>query len=173
VTMKQKVEMVSYVVILGGSMILGLIGRPVEMGLAIVAGAIVLSFANLEKFSRIKGAGFEADLRLMEQIAGIVENEIEPDVSGESKQVVPNSKMVDQNARLVINALRHHEYTWRYISGLKKDTRLSTEAINKSIEWLIQNNFARQSLGSHGTMWCLTEDGRYLHTVIAFEDVKA
>lgn len=41
----------------------GFLKMPTEMGLAIGAIGISLFFANLEKFVRFKGAGFEAELR--------------------------------------------------------------------------------------------------------------
>ena len=41
----------------------GLKGMVAEMGIAVAASAIFLAFANLDKFSKFKGAGFEAELR--------------------------------------------------------------------------------------------------------------
>ena len=41
----------------------GYLDRPSVMALAIAAGAIGMAFANLDKFTRIKGAGFEAELK--------------------------------------------------------------------------------------------------------------
>lgn len=41
----------------------GYMGQTVEMGLAIVAGAVTSAFINLDKFERFSGAGFEAELR--------------------------------------------------------------------------------------------------------------
>ena len=38
-------------------------GQPAEMALAIVAGAIALSFLNIDKIARFKGAGFEAEMK--------------------------------------------------------------------------------------------------------------
>ncbi|MCG8514690.1 MAG: hypothetical protein MI740_11145 [Halanaerobiales bacterium] len=43
----------------------GYIGKSTEMGLAIVAGAIVAAFINIDKIQRFKGAGFEAEMRKM------------------------------------------------------------------------------------------------------------
>ena len=42
--------------------VFGYLKMPKEMGLSILAIAIALSFNNLEKFSKFKGAGFEAEL---------------------------------------------------------------------------------------------------------------
>ncbi len=41
----------------------GIMKRPAEMGLSIAAIGIALAFANLDRFQRFKGAGFEAELR--------------------------------------------------------------------------------------------------------------
>lgn len=41
----------------------GLMGKPAEMGLIIVAGAIGLAFLNTDKIQRFKGAGFEAEMK--------------------------------------------------------------------------------------------------------------
>ena len=43
--------------------VFGVFRMPAEMGLAIASIGLALCFANLEKFSRFKGAGFEAELR--------------------------------------------------------------------------------------------------------------
>ncbi len=53
----------SFVFMLAASGYFGYLDRPAAMALAIVGGAIGMAFANLEKFSRIKGAGFEAELK--------------------------------------------------------------------------------------------------------------
>lgn len=169
--MKKTVEIISFIVILAGSMFFGSKGMPVEMGLSIVAGAMSIAFVNLDKFSRIKGAGFEADLR--EKIEAVIEKETEPSVSGEKNKSVPDTEKIDAKTRLVIVALQHPEYTWRYIGGLKKDTELSVNEIEKSIEWLKDHGYVKQSLGNHGSIWNLTQDGRYLSAVIDFSDEQA
>lgn len=167
--MKKFIEFVSFMIMLLGSLAFGYLGKPAEMGLAIVAGAIAFSLANLDKFSKIKGAGFEAELK--EKIEAVIEKETEPTISGEEGNPVPDVSKIGTDTRAVINALRHHEYTWRYIGGIKQDTGLSTAEINKSIKWLIENGYTKQSLGKHGTIWNLTQDGRYLSAVIDFEHV--
>ena len=76
--MKNHQQIASYVVLLGGTLVLGLMGLPVEMGLSIVAGSIALAFLNIDKISKFKGAGFEAEMR--EQITAIVNKETEPEI---------------------------------------------------------------------------------------------
>lgn len=168
--MKNIVEAGSFILIIGGSFVFGIMGRPVEMGLAIVGGAISLSLANLEKFRKIKGAGFEAEL--IHKIEAVIEKETEVDISGEESKPVPAVSKIDRNTKAVINALRHHQYTWRYSGGIRKDTNLDAQQVNDSLKWLQDNGYVSQSLGKHGTIWNLTDDGRYLHTVIAFEKVQ-
>ncbi|MFM2589674.1 hypothetical protein [Vibrio sp. TBV020] len=41
----------------------GLKGMTAEMGIAVAASCVFLAFANLDKFTKSKGAGFEAELR--------------------------------------------------------------------------------------------------------------
>ena len=53
----------AFAFILGGSGYFGYLGRPAEMGLAIVAGSIALAFSYIDKIQRFKGAGFEAEMR--------------------------------------------------------------------------------------------------------------
>ena len=43
--------------------LLGILRSPKEMGIAIAAIGLALFFSNIDKFSRFKGAGFEAELK--------------------------------------------------------------------------------------------------------------
>lgn len=168
------IEIISFISILGISLVFGFLGKPAEMGLAIVAGGIAFSFVNLDKFSKIKGAGFEVDLvDLRGKIETIIEKETEYSVSGEDENSVPNSSLVDKNTRAVIDALQHHNYTWRYLGGIKTDTKLTETEINTSIKWLIENAYVKQSIGKHGIIWNLTNEGRHLSAVIDFENLIA
>lgn len=45
------------------AMVLALLGKPTEMGLIIVAGAISIAFLNIDRIQRFKGAGFEAEMK--------------------------------------------------------------------------------------------------------------
>ncbi|OAM96724.1 hypothetical protein AZ468_23840 (plasmid) [Vibrio europaeus] len=45
------------------------------MGIAVVASSIFLAFANLDKFSKFKGAGFEAELKsVVDEANSSIEN---------------------------------------------------------------------------------------------------
>ena len=54
---------ISFFFLLGASALFGYFDKLGAMSLSVVAGAIGMAFANLDKFSKIKGAGFEAELR--------------------------------------------------------------------------------------------------------------
>lgn len=56
-------SVISFAVLLAGSLYFGVHGQPAEMGLAVVAGALGVALSNLDKFESFKGAGFEAKLR--------------------------------------------------------------------------------------------------------------
>ena len=166
--MKTTVQVFGYIVLLVVSAGLGFMGKPAEMGLAIVAGAVALAFSDIEKFIRIKGAGFEVELR--EQLKAVIEKETEPSESGEEGAPPSDISRIDRSTRSVINALHHPQYTWRYLGGIKKDTALQTDEVMKSLTWLVKNGFAKSSNGKSGTIWNLTKEGRHLSAVLAFTD---
>lgn len=47
----------------GLAVMFGVMGKPTEMGIIVVAGAISLAFINIDKIQRFKGAGFEAEMK--------------------------------------------------------------------------------------------------------------
>lgn len=159
-------QIAGYTVLLVVSTMLGFMGNPVEMGLAIVAGAIALAFSDLDKFSRIKGAGFEAELR--EKVEAVIEKETEPLDYDKERKPVRDISSIDAGTRSVVSALHHPKYTWRYLGGIKKDTGLSSEEVRRALDWLVENGYAQRTLGSKGTVWNLTDEGRYLSAVIDF-----
>jgi hypothetical protein len=61
--------------ILGPGTMFGLMNKPTEMGIAIVAGALTVAFFNIDKFERFKGAGFEAEMKkAVDEIYATTEN---------------------------------------------------------------------------------------------------
>lgn len=54
---------ISFFFLLGASSVFGYLDKLGAMSLSVIAGAIGMAFANLDRFSRIKGAGFEAELK--------------------------------------------------------------------------------------------------------------
>jgi hypothetical protein len=61
--MKENISIYLIVAVPAGAMILGLLGKPTEMCIFVVADGIGLAFANIDKIQRFKGAGFEAEMR--------------------------------------------------------------------------------------------------------------
>lgn len=64
---------------------------PAEMGLAILAGALGLGFSNIEKISRFKGAGFEAEMKMVQTI---IESQTEP--TSEQQEVAKKTEGIPQ-----------------------------------------------------------------------------
>ncbi|MGE0081717.1 MAG: hypothetical protein AB7U81_10505 [Thiohalomonadaceae bacterium] len=151
--MKKTVQLVAYAVLLPGTLAFGLLGRPAEMGLAIVAAAIALAFADIERFSRIRGAGFEAEMR--EQFQAVLEKETEIPPKGE-----PRLAGVDAAALAVMGALANPGYTWRYFGGVRKDSGLDNKQTARTLGWLVAQGYARRSQARHGSIWSLTAEGR-------------
>lgn len=167
--MKFVVQVCGYTTLLGGALLFGALGRPVEMGLAIVAGALALTFSDIERFRRIKGAGFEAEL--WDQIVAVVEKETESPPPEHDEETSPLSASVDSSTKEVMNALQHPEYTWRYSGGIKQDTGLESERVAQALKWLVKNSYARRSMGKHGPIWSLSEEGRHLNSISDFKDL--
>lgn len=61
--MKTLLNILSVLMLFGVSTFLGFFDKATEMGLAIVAGALGLAFANIDKIHKFKGAGFEAEMK--------------------------------------------------------------------------------------------------------------
>lgn len=63
-TMKSTlVTIIGSLLTVGLAVMFGLMGKPTEMGIIVVAGAIGLAFVNIDKIQRFKGAGFEAEMK--------------------------------------------------------------------------------------------------------------
>ena len=168
--MKPFIQFIAFAILLVGTMVLAFLGKPAEMGLAIVAAAMALVFSDIERFRKIKGAGFEAELR--EQVQAIVEKETEPLKSEDSDSTSPMGATIDSDTKAVMNALQHPEYTWRYLPGIAEETKLSKSVVSRKLEWLVQNGFARRSVGKHGPIWSLTEEGRSRNIIDEFPDLS-
>jgi hypothetical protein len=55
--------------------VFGLQGMSAEMGIAVAASFVFLAFANLDKFSKFKGAGFEAEMKhVVDEAQATIEN---------------------------------------------------------------------------------------------------
>lgn len=145
----------SAIVLLGVTTFLGLKGNATEMGLSILAGAIGLAFANIERIRRFKGAGFEAEM--WEKVQAIVdkETEVESEPFGEA-----TDEFIDDRKRAVLLALGDPRYTWRYLGGLSRDAGVDKEVANNELRTLVDLGYATQVTGKRGPMWTLTNTGR-------------
>lgn len=168
--MKVLIQFAAFAILLVGTMVLALLGKAAEMGLAIVAAAMALVFSDIERFKKIKGAGFEAEL--VEKVEAIVEKETEPLKAEDSEETSPLAAPVDTDTKAVMDALQHPEYTWRYLPGIATDTRRPKSVVLKKLAWLVENGFARRSIGKHGPIWSLTEEGRTRNVIDDFEDLS-
>ncbi len=142
------------------SSLLGFMSMPAEMGLAILAGALGLAFSNIDKISEFKGAGFEAKMK--DQLQAIIDKETEPEISEENGTEETSVNPMPEGALKVIKALQHPKYTWRSIHGLLKDTGFTKEELSREMVWVVENGYARHTLGKPGSIWTLTKKGREL-----------
>lgn len=152
---KKIAEICSFGVLLVVSLILGVMGSAVEMGLAISAGAIGLAFLNLEQIASLKAAGIELVTKEQkEQLLAVIEKETEPSF------IKVEAIGTDDKTKKVIDALKNSKYTWRYVNGLVKESGQSEETVKQSLAWLAENNLGRKSKGKKGEIWSLTQKGR-------------
>lgn len=60
---EQMITIIGSLLTIGLAVMFGINGKPTEMGIIVVAGAICLSFVNIDKIQKFKGAGFEAEMK--------------------------------------------------------------------------------------------------------------
>lgn len=160
---KIKIEDVCLVYLLIGSLYFGIAEKPTEMGLFILTGALSLAFTNIDRISRFKGAGFEAEMwAKMDKMDSIIEKETEPSTDNEEISSRCIAYTYDENTSKVIKCLGDSRYTWRTVSGIAKGSHLSVSEIKKSFSWLIENNLIRSTGTGKETKWALTSEGREL-----------
>ncbi|MBD3670027.1 MAG: hypothetical protein HUJ29_04565 [Gammaproteobacteria bacterium] len=143
---------------------------PAEMGLAILSGALGMAFSNIDKISEFKGAGFEAKMK--DQIQAVIDKETEPEPIYTKSDKLELVASIPIGAKKIINALQHPQYTWRSIHGLIKDTGLQRSELSNEMAWLVENEYAKHSLGKPGSIWTLTKKGRQLSALIDFSEIK-
>ena len=99
-----------------GAMLLGLLDKPTEMGLLILACGVSLAFLNIDKIQRFKGAGFEAEMkRAVEEAYATTEN---------LKEVV---------RPLVLTSIERMTYAGRWGGGESQENK---ERLKESLESL-------------------------------------
>ncbi|WP_051822357.1 hypothetical protein [Desulfonatronum thiodismutans] len=159
----------AFIVLLAGSIAFGLLGKPTEMGLCILAAAIALAFSNIEKIKRFKGAGFEAEM-LEKQVEAMIAKEAEPETKDESSLITGKAYSLDDTTRGVLNALGNSKYTWRTVSGIAQERGLSAVSVKKAIKWLTMNDLVVQAGTAKSANWGLSEEGRKLYNSIKASD---
>lgn len=155
----------SFAFLLVGPLVFGLLGKPTEMGLSILAGALSLAFSNIDKISKFKGAGFEAEMR--EKVGAIIAKEAEPEKSDSTHGLTGKAYGLDESTEKVVKALGNSQYTWRTVSGIGQESGLSKNEIARALHWLNLNNLVVKTDSKANANWGLSEDGRNLYNQIA------
>jgi DNA-binding MarR family transcriptional regulator len=145
-------------VLLVVSSVLAFLGKPTEMGVAVLAGAIGLAFASIDKIKKFKGAGFEAEMKeKLQKFQAVIDKETEPEAEVTQAR---DLKLIDGGKRDVIAALGNPKYTWRFLGGLAKETQLSRETVRAALSELEERQLVQRSSSKEGAMWSLTPPGR-------------
>lgn len=147
----------SFAYLLIGSAFFGYVGKPTEMALVIVASALALSFLNMDKIQRFKGAGFEAEMRL--KLETIVEAQTEP----APRDRAPEKSELDLDDRTikVLRALASPTYTWRYAGGLSEETSIQRVRLQTILDRLLDQGLVVFGQGKKGgSIWALSSEGR-------------
>ena len=168
-SMKTVIKFFGFVVLLFGTIVFGFLGQPTEMALTIVASSMALVFSDIERFKKVKGAGFEAEMR--DQIEAIIDKETEPTESEDSKNTSPLTATLDRESKAILNAIDSPKYTWRYQSGIMKGSKIGRDVALKKLAWLVEHGFVRRSVGKYGTIWSLTEQGRHMVVIEDFDNL--
>ena len=149
---------VSAVVLLVVSSILAFLGKPTEMALVILAGSLGMAFSNIDKISKFKGAGFEAEMRDL-RIDAILDKETESD----PKENDPGLLEISFNRSLekILSALNNPAYTWRTVAGVSKESGLPLETVTKELINLVGMDYVHQGKDRNKkVIWSLSKDGR-------------
>ncbi|GAB2181072.1 hypothetical protein DLREEDagrD3_12950 [Denitratisoma sp. agr-D3] len=145
----------SFIVLLAVSSAFGFMAMPTEMGLAIMAGALGLGFANIEKISKFKGAGFEAEMKMVQTI---IESQTEPSSEQQERATKFDGISVVENR--ILKSLQKPGYTWRYAKTIAKETTLAIADIESALSSLMARGLAKSSSGANGEIWAATALGK-------------
>lgn len=137
------------------STVYGFLSLPAEMGLAILAGAIGLAFCNIDKISKFKGAGFEAEMNMVHTM---LESQTEPTIAQQEAAKKQDNLSHDENCILV--CLLQEGYTWRYAMTISRETGLSITETTDYLHQLMFKGFAINGSGTNGEIWSITSLGK-------------
>ena len=158
------IQFSSAVVLLIISSALAFAGKPTEMGLAIAAGALGLAFSNIDKISKFKGAGFEAEMK--DNIQAVIDKETEFDTDETVFKYAKTELNKDQQK--VISALANPAFTWRTATGISNESKLSPEIVSKELINLINLDFAQQGRDKNKkVIWAPNKRGRNAAIIMA------
>jgi hypothetical protein len=145
----------SFLVLLVASSALGFMGKPTEMGLAIIAGALGLAFSNIDKLSKFKGAGFEAEMRMVE---AIIESQTEPSL--EQKEEAKKADAITEPESRILKSLQKPGYTWRYAKTVAGEVSRPLLEVETMLGSLMGRGLAKKAVGSNGEIWAATAVGK-------------
>ncbi|KAA1164450.1 hypothetical protein [Pseudoalteromonas fuliginea] len=126
-----------------------------EMGLAILAGALGLAFSNLDKISKFKGAGFEAEMNMVHTM---LENQTEPTLEQKEEAKTKDDLTSEENKILI--SLQKPGYTWRYANTVAGEANVDKTIIANKLQTLMQRGLAKNGKGSNGEIWSITALGK-------------
>ncbi|TYK65049.1 hypothetical protein [Colwellia echini] len=126
-----------------------------EMGLAIVAGAIGLAFANIDKMSKFKGAGFEAEMKMVHTM---LESQTEPTIEQKAEAKAQQNLNHDENC--ILACLLKQGYTWRYANTIASETGIHKSEIIDYLHSLMAKGLTKNADGTNGEIWSITALGK-------------
>ena len=97
------------------------------------------------------------------------------DRNSEKKKVIPKQPMgviTDENTRLIIRTISNETNGFATVSDIFRDTNLPPKRINKTLDWLLMNNFAIQRKGRNGKVYILTPEGRSTFSQLIKENIN-
>lgn len=148
-------QIASFIVLLVISTIFGYLSLSTEMGLAILAGSIGLAFANIDKISKFKGAGFEAEMNMVHTM---LENQTEPTL--EQKEQAKAQVKLSHDENCILICLQKADYTWRYTNTISNETGLSHSETLDYLHTLMAKGFTKNGKGAKGEIWAITAVGK-------------
>ena len=159
----QILPILSGLMLFGVSTGLGFLGKPTEMGLAIAAGSLGFVFSNFDMLVKVKGPGFEAEMR---------ERKAAESVVAEQTDNVDHLRalgfQITASRQSIMSALIHTEYHFRYVNGIASETGLASEVVTVELDWLLNNGLVTRRVGKNGYLWNLTEKGMALLPMVVF-----
>lgn len=139
------------------SSIYGFMSLSAEMSLAIVAGSIGLAFSNIDKIAKFKGAGFEAEMKMVHTM---LESQTEPTL--EQKEAAKTQQTLTHDENCILVCLLKQGYTWRYANTISSETGIYKSEVIDYLHSLMAKGFTKNGEGSNGEIWSITPLGRSL-----------